>query len=408
MEGRQTVGERIVVPVSGKVYGDQERNNLTQCANELLNGIQSEHWLHEFERKFELFLGVKDAMFCNSGSSANLLAMSALTSHELGDRRLNPGDEVITTALNFPTTVNPILQVGAVPVFVDVTIPEYTPNPETVISAITDKTRAIILAHTLGYPVKLHALKDYCMELGIWLIEDTCDALGSEINGCKRGTIGDLATFSFYPAHQISTEEGGMIVTSNPLLAKLVRSFRDWGRDCWCEPGHDNTCGRRFDGEYDHKYTYSHIGYNLKGTNMQAALGCAQMERLEGFLTLRRHNYYHLGTQLFQYRKLQDYFVEPPMKPPFTFGFPLLCKPPVRRNHLCRFLDSWGVGNRPIFGGNMLLQPAYKNIQYRLHDNLFNTDNIHDNAFWIGCWPGLSIEKLDYAASKIAEYCEGI
>jgi len=408
MEGRQTMGERIVVPVSGKVYGDQERNNLIQCANELLNGIQSEHWTHEFERKFELYLGVREAMFCNSGSSANLLAMKALTADELGDRRLQPGDEVITTALNFPTTVNPILQVGAVPVFVDVTIPEYTPNPETVISAITPKTRAIILAHTLGYPVKLHAIKAECDKRGIWLIEDTCDALGSEINGCKRGTIGDLATFSFYPAHQISTEEGGMIVTSNPLLAKLVRSFRDWGRDCWCEPGHDNTCGRRLDGEYDHKYTYSHIGYNLKGTNMQAALGCAQMERLEGFIDMRKLNYSRVYARLFYYHKLGEYLLAPKCDVSSPFGFPLLCKPPVRRNHLCRFLDSWGVGNRPIFGGNLLRQPGYKDFDFGGDGLLTNTNSVHDNAFWIGCWPGLSIEQLDYAASKIAEYCEGI
>jgi CDP-6-deoxy-D-xylo-4-hexulose-3-dehydrase len=407
----------MIVPVSGKLYGDQERDNLIQCANELLNGVQSEHWTIEFERKFEQYLGVKDAMFCNSGSSANLLAMSALTAPELGDRRLKPGDEVITTALNFPTTVNPILQVGAVPVFVDVMIPEYVANHQVVMDAITTKTRAIILAHTLGYPVKLHELYQLCQEWGIWLIEDCCDALGSEINGCKRGTIGDLATFSFYPAHQISTEEGGMVVTSNPLLAKLVRSFRDWGRDCWCEPGHDNTCFKRFDGPYDHKYTYSHIGYNLKGTNMAAAIGCAQMDRLQIFINLRKLNYLHLWNQLFTFSRIEDYnkfntmnnyFTSPPWYATSPFGFPLLCKPPVRRNHLCRFLDSWGVHNRPIFGGNLLRQPAYEGINYRIHGELTNTNNIHDTAFWIGCWPGLSIEQLDYAANKIAEYCEGL
>jgi len=379
------------VPVSGKVVGDLEQYYMKQAVDDLW--LTEGRWGKEFAQKLSEFTGMKYVLLCNSGSSANLLAACAAG--------ISKGNTVVTTALNFPTTVNPIIQLGGYPLFIDVTLPNMVADMDQLEQAVKSGPKAVVLAHTLGRPFDTHLVRSICDRNGITMIEDCCDALGTE------GTMyGDLVTLSFYPAHHITTGEGGAVLTNNPRLAKLVQSYRDWGRDCWCPTGQDNTCGRRFEGEYDHKYTYSHIGYNLKMTDVAAACGVAQMFRLAMFIASRRNNYWLLHHEL-EDKRLQDYFEWPkPDDCVSPFGFPLICKPEVDRNELCRWLDAEGVRNRPVFAGNLLNQPAYKDIVY-LASDLTRTDIIHKKAFWVGIWPGLERQQLEYTASKLGEYIYG-
>jgi len=365
-----------------------------------------------FEFKFAKFVGVRDARLVNSGSSANLVAVSVLTSPTLGERQLKPGDEVITVAAGFPTTVNPIIQNRLVPVFVDVELGTYNVDVSQLEKALSPKTKAIIFAHTLGNPFNLGAVSEFARRHNLWLIEDCCDALGSTFNGRRVGTFGDMATFSFYPAHHITMGEGGCVGTSQPKLTKLIESFRDWGRDCWCAPGKDNTCGKRFDWQlgtlphgYDHKYTYSHIGYNLKVSDMQAAAGVAQLEKLEGFIAARKSNFDYLTTQL---RPLLNLFRLPHATPgsdPSWFGYPIAVRPeaPLKRDEVIRFLNSRKIGTRLLFGGNLLRQPAYKDIEKRVIGDLPISDFITDHVFWIGVYPGLTRPMLDYVVESLHE-----
>jgi len=365
-----------------------------------------------FEFKFAKFVGVRDARLVNSGSSANLVAVSVLTSPTLGERQLKPGDEVITVAAGFPTTVNPIIQNRLVPVFVDVELGTYNVDVSQLEKALSPKTKAIIFAHTLGNPFNVGAVSEFARRHNLWLIEDCCDALGSTFNGRRVGTFGDMATFSFYPAHHITMGEGGCVGTSQPKLTKLIESFRDWGRDCWCAPGKDNTCGKRFDWQlgtlphgYDHKYTYSHIGYNLKVSDMQAAAGVAQLEKLEGFIAARKSNFDYLTTQL---RPLLNLFRLPHATPgsdPSWFGYPIAVRPeaPLKRDEVIRFLNSRKIGTRLLFGGNLLRQPAYKDIEKRVVGDLPISDFITDHVFWIGVYPGLTRPMLDYVVESLHE-----
>jgi CDP-4-dehydro-6-deoxyglucose reductase, E1 len=391
------------VPVAGRVFDAAEMRLLVDSALDfwLTTGRFADRFEHEFARWF----GIRECVLVNSGSSANLLAVSALTSPKLGERRLRPGDEVITVAAGFPTTVNPIFQNGLVPVFVDVTVPTYNVDVSQLDAALSPRSRAVMLAHTLGNPFDLEAVSGFAKRHGLWLIEDCCDAVGSTYRGRKVGTFGDLATTSFYPAHHITMGEGGSVLTNQPLLRTLVESFRDWGRDCWCAPGKDNTCGKRFDwqlGElpsgYDHKYTYSHVGYNLKLTDMQAAIGVAQLQKLDGFIETRRRNARALEEGL---RELEEFFVLPQATPgsdPSWFGFPLAVRPeaPFSRNQVIRHLEECKIATRLLFGGNLTRQPAYEGCAYRVVGDLTNTDFVMNQVFWIGVYPGISGEMLEY------------
>jgi CDP-4-dehydro-6-deoxyglucose reductase, E1 len=389
------------VPVHGAVLDDSERNNLRAIADADKLWLTAGPWCDEFARKMRTFTGKREVILCNSGSSANLLALSCLTAIELGERRIMPGDEVITTALNFPTTLNPIIQICAVPVLIDVTLPGMVADTSRLEAALSTRTKAVIFAHTLGYPFDVEEVKLFCEMHGLWMIEDCCDALGTA--GIMQG---DLSTLSFYPAHQITCGEGGAVLTDSPKLAKLVRSFRDWGKDCWCDCGVDNTCGKRFDGEIDHKYLFSHIGYNLKMSDLHAAVGVAQMDKLEGFVEARQKNHAILQTSLEDV--IDDYFELPwPQYYVSWFGFALICKPPIERNAITRWLEAQGIQTRVVFGGNVLRQPAYRFFNHRVIGDVPNTDIVHDRAFWVGCWPGLTVEQLDYTVAKIAEYCSG-
>lgn len=391
------------VPVSGKVFDDEELVHLLDSSLDFV--LTSGRYAHRFEAEFARFMGTRYAVLTNSGSSANLLALSSLTSPQLGSRQLKPGDEVIAVAAGFPTTVNPILQNGLVPVFLDVNMSTYNIDTALLESAVSSRTKAIMIAHTLGNPFDLDEVVRIARKYHLWLIEDTCDAVGSEYRGKQVGSFGDLATVSFYPAHHITMGEGGAVLTSNPLLRKLVESFRDWGRDCWCEPGKDNTCGKRFDwklGElphgYDHKYTYSHIGYNLKLTDMQAAIGVAQLKKLPAFIQQRKHNFRYLREGL---ELLQDVLVlpEPTLNSePSWFGFPITVSPesPLTRNQLVAFLESHRIATRLLFAGNLLHQPAYRHVNCRIVGELTNTDRIMNDTFWIGIYPGLTEEMLNY------------
>ncbi len=366
-----------------------------------------------FERNLARFVGVRSASLVNSGSSANLIALSALTSPKLGDRRLNPGDEVITVAAGFPTTVNPIFQNRLVPVFVDVTVPGYEIDVRQLEAARSDRTRAVFLAHTLGNVFDLDAVSAFTRKHNLWLIEDCCDALGSTYKGRNVGTFGDIATLSFYPAHHITTGEGGAVLTDKPALQVLIDSFRDWGRDCWCEPGKDNTCGKRFDWQlgslpcgYDHKYIYSHIGYNLKATDMQAALGASQLTKLPEFIARRKANFHHLKAAL---AGLEEYLILPEAtahSDPSWFGFPIGVREdaPFRREDLTRALEANKIGTRLLFGGNLLRQPAYQDCEYRVAGELRNTDFVMNNVFWVGVYPGLTPPMLDFVAKTITEF----
>jgi CDP-4-dehydro-6-deoxyglucose reductase, E1 len=402
-----------VVPVSGRVFDGEDVASLVDSSLDFW--LTTGRFAREFEEEFARFIGVDHVLLVNSGSSANLLAISCLTSSSLGDRALVPGDEVITIAAGFPTTLNPILQNGLVPVFIDVTIPSYNADVSLLEQAVSERTKSIIFAHTLGNPFNLEAVTQFAREHGLWLIEDCCDAVGSVYDGRKCGSFGDLATTSFYPAHHITMGEGGAVLTSNPQIKKLAESFRDWGRDCWCEPGHDNTCGRRYDWKlgdlpygYDHKYSYSEIGYNLKLTDMQAAVGVSQLAKLPGFIEARKHNFEHLKSGL----KAADEFLilpEPtPNTEPSWFGFPICVKDgaPFSRCRLIRHLDSRKIGTRLLFGGNLVRQPAYKNSAYRVVGNLANTDTVMNNVFWIGLYPGLTHQMLDYVCDTVVSFAQ--
>ncbi|MDO8682993.1 MAG: lipopolysaccharide biosynthesis protein RfbH [Armatimonadota bacterium] len=402
------------VPVSGKVFDASELQHLVDASLDFW--LTTGRFAARFEPEFARAMGMQYSILVNSGSSADLLAISCLTSPKLGERRLKPGDEVITVAAGFPTTVNPIIQNQLVPVFVDATIPTYNADVTQIEEAYSERTRAVIFAHMLGNPFDLDAVADFARKHDLWLIEDCCDAVGASYGGEKVGTFGDLATASFYPAHQITMGEGGCVLTNQPLLKTLVESFRDWGRDCWCDPGKDNTCARRFEwklGElphgYDHKYTYSHIGYNLKATDMQAAVGLAQLQKLPEFVETRRRNFQILRESL---KDLEEFLILPEATPntePSWFGFPITVRAeaPFTRDELVRRLDMRNIGCRLLFGGNLVCQPAYKEVEYRIVGDLSGSSAIMERSFWIGVFPGLTQEMLDYVAATISEFCRG-
>lgn len=402
------------VPVSGKVFDATELQYLVDAALDFW--LTTGRFAEQFEREFADFFGLRQAILVNSGSSANLLALSCLTSPRLSERCLKPGDEVITVAAGFPTTVNPIIQNKLVPVFVDVTIPTYNVDVTQLEAAYSTRTRAVMLAHTLGNPFDLDAVKDFTQRHNLWLIEDCCDAVGATYHDQKAGTFGDVSTASFYPAHHITMGEGGCVLTNSPKLKRLVESFRDWGRDCWCNPGKDNTCNKRFDwqlGElpygYDHKYIFSHIGYNLKLTDMQAAVGVAQLKKLPAFIEARRRNFQVLLKGL---KDLEEFFIltrPTPGSEPSWFGFPLAVRPeaPFTRNEVIRHLERHKIATRLLFGGNLVRQPAYLNVPHRCVGNLENSDFVMNQVFWIGVYPGLSTEMLEYVVETLWTFCRG-
>lgn len=391
------------IPVTGKVFGSAEIAAAMKASAEFW--LTSGPYTEQFERRFAQIVGMRYAFMVNSGSSANLLALSTLTSQKLGDRRLVPGDEVITVAAGFPTTVTPIIQNGLNPVYVDVDMETYVANEVAINEAIGGRTRAIMMAHTLGNPFNLNLVRKLADKYNLWVIEDSCDALGGTYHDQLLGSLGDLSTFSFYPAHHITTGEGGAVLANKPSLKPLIESFRDWGRDCWCAPGCDNTCLKRYDwalGElpqgYDHKYTYSHLGYNLKSGDIQAAIGLAQLDRLEGFVMSRRKNWEYLYAGL---SDLSDYFILPKASEnssPAWFGFAITVKPesPKSRNNIVLELNEAKVATRLLFGGNLLRQPAFKDTPRRVVGDLKNTDIVMNDSFWIGVWPGLTVSMLDY------------
>ena len=399
------------VPVSGRVYDERDMLSLADSAMDFW--LTSGRFTEGFERRFAKRLGLTHSLLVNSGSSANLLAVSALTSPSLGDKALKPGDEVLTVAAGFPTTVNPILQVGAVPVFVDIEFPTYNADMDALERAVGPKTKAIMLAHTLGNPFDAARAARIAEDRGLWLIEDCCDALGATLNGKPAASFGDLATFSFYPAHHITTGEGGAVATSNGRLQKLLESFRDWGRDCWCPTGKDNTCGKRFDWQlgglpagYDHKYIYSHLGYNLKATDMQAAVGLSQLDKLNGFIAARRRNFQALLTGL---RPFEDRLVLPAATPgsePSWFGFPLTVKKDAgfTRNELTAFLEQRKIATRLLFAGDLTRQPYFKGRPHRVEGSLVNTDRVMRDTFWIGVYPGITQEMIAYVVETFASF----
>ena len=400
------------VPVSGKVLDPSDIASLVDAS---LDGWLTAGRFHEdFERALARYVGARGALFVNSGSSANLVALSALTSPKLGKRALQPGDEVLTVAAGFPTTVNPIIQNNLRPVLVDVNLETYDAIPEMLREAVSSKTKAIMMAHTLGNPFDLDTVRELCDKHGLWLVEDSCDALGSTYDGKRTGSFGDTATLSFYPAHHITTGEGGAVFVKSPLVRKQVESFRDWGRDCYCETGHDNTCHKRFEWQlgtlprgYDHKYIYSHIGYNLKATDIQAALGLSQLKKIEKFSDARKQNFSYLYIGL---SKVQGLIMPraTDKSDPSWFGFPLTLDPahPADREELLRFLDSRKIGTRLLFAGNLTRQPAYKNVDWRIVGDLTNTDIVMKRTFWVGTYPGLTSVMLDYIVASISEFME--
>jgi CDP-6-deoxy-D-xylo-4-hexulose-3-dehydrase len=399
------------IPVSGKVIDGGDVSAVVDSA--LDAWFTTGRFAEDFESKLARFVGVRSASLVNSGSSANLLAVSALTSPKLGDRRLKPGDEVITVAAGFPTTVNPIIQNRLVPVFVDVILPTYEIDVTQLEAARSEKTKAVFIAHTLGNVFDLDAVLAFVHKYNLWLIEDCCDALGSTWKGRRAGTFGDISTLSFYPAHHITMGEGGAVLTDKPNLKVLIESFRDWGRDCWCNPGKDNTCGKRFDWQlgtlpcgYDHKYTYSHIGYNLKATDMQAALGASQIGKLPHFIERRKENFRFLHAAL---KPLEDCLVLPAATPgsdPSWFGFPIGVREdaPFSREELTGALEGKKIGTRLLFGGNLLRQPAYEGCEYRAVGDLPNTDFAMNQVFWIGVFPGLTRTMLEFVSGTISNF----
>lgn len=415
-----TAGDRI--PYAGRVYDEAEMVNLVDSALEFW--LTSGRYTEQFEKEFAKYLGIRFCSLVNSGSSANLLAFMALTSPLLGDRRVLPGDEVITVAAGFPTTVTPMLQYGAVPVFVDVTIPQYNIDVTQLEAAYSEKTKAVMIAHTLGNPFDLKAVKAFCDRHNLWLVEDNCDALGSkylwEGEWKHTGTIGDIGTSSFYPPHHMTMGEGGAVYTDNPLLNKIIRSLRDWGRDCVCPSGRDNLCGHRFDRQYgalplgyDHKYVYSHFGYNLKATDMQAAIGCAQLKKLAGFTEARRKNFAYLSERL---KAASEKLILPkacPDSEPSWFGYLITCREGVDKNALVQYLEANGVQTRMLFAGNLTRQPCFDEMRrtgtgYRVAGELQQTDRIMRDSFWIGVYPGMTEKMLDYMAEKIMEALERV
>ena len=399
------------IPPSGKVIGRREREYMVEAA---LDGwLTTGRFNTAFERQLGEFLGLPQVLTVNSGSSANLLAVSALCSPLLGERALRPGDEVLTVAAGFPTTVNPILVNGLTPVFVDVELGTYNVDVKQLAAAVGPRTRAIVLAHTLGNPFDLDAVTRLAQEHGLWLVEDCCDALGSTWQGRKVGTFGNIGTLSFYPAHHITMGEGGAVFTRDPLLARILASIRDWGRDCWCAPGRDNTCGKRFEwclgdlpAGYDHKYVYSHLGYNLKITDLQAACGLAQLERLPEFITARQRNFRFLRERL---RSCEDFLLLPEATPgsdPSWFGFPVTLRQEagVSRVDLLRYLDQYRIGTRLLFAGNLLRQPYFQGRAYRVAGELSNTDAVMHRTFWLGVYPGLSEAMLESVAERLETF----
>jgi CDP-4-dehydro-6-deoxyglucose reductase, E1 len=402
---------KTMIPVSGKVFDETELQFLISSSLDFW--LTSDRFNKEFEKKLSNFLNSKFVLTTNSGSSANLLAVSALKSKELGKRCLNDGDEVITISAGFPTTVNPIIQNNLIPVFVDVKLGSYVIDESKIEQAISDKTKAVVLAHTLGNTFNLSYVKELCTKYNLWLIEDCCDALGSQYDDKHVGTFGDVGTLSFFPAHHITMGEGGAVFTDNPLLKKIIESIRDWGRDCFCSPGKNNTCGKRFEWKlgslpegYDHKYIYSHLGYNLKITDMQASIGLAQLSKLSKFIKTRQENFAYLKKELNQFQK---YFILPESTDksnPSWFGFPITVKEsaPFSKNDLVNFLASKLIDTRPLFAGNIVKQPYFENISYRVVDSLQNTDLIMTNTFWIGVFPGLTQEMLQYVVKEFKNF----
>jgi len=405
---RKFIPGKTTIPPTGKVIGNLELQNMVEAS---LDGwLTAGRFNKEFEKKLAKFIGIRQLITVNSGSSANLIAFSTLTSSKLKEKAIKPTDEVITVAAGFPTTINPIVQFGAVPVFVDVKIPTYNIDETLIEEAITPKTKAIMVAHTLGNPFNLRVIKSICEKNNLWLIEDSCDALGSTYEGKMVGTFGDIATLSFYPAHHITMGEGGAVFTDSLRLKMIAQSFRDWGRDCFCEPGKENTCKKRFDWKlgdlpkgYDHKYIYSHAGYNMKITDMQAACGLAQISRVKNFIKNRRHNFKYIFDQL---KSCEEYLILPEAtenSDPSWFGFPITLRDnlPFTRNQLLRHLDEKKIGFRLLFSGNVTKQPYMLEKKFRVAGNLTNTSTIMNNTFWIGLYPGLEQKELDFVVDEI-------
>ncbi len=406
---RDFVPGEDAAPVSGRVFDERDMVSLVDSALDFW--LTTGRFAERFEREFARWYGIRECVLVNSGSSANLVALAALTSSDLGKRRLKPGDEVITAAAGFPTTVNPIVQMGAVPVFIDSELTTYNADLAHLEAALSPKTRAVILAHTLGNPYDSETVRAFCRKHGLWMIEDTCDAVGATWNETQVGTFGDVSTVSFYPAHHMTMGEGGAVMLRSPRLRKIAESFRDWGRDCWCQPGKDNTCGKRFDWQlgdlphgYDHKYTYSHIGYNLKLTDMQAAVGVAQLEKLDDFIASRRRNAERL-TELLEHVPWLVLPRELPGGKSSWFGYAIRVAPdaPVSRNALTQALNDRKIGTRLVFAGNLVRQPAYAGVPFRIVGNLENADTIMNDVFWVGAYPGLDASQLAYVARSIEE-----
>lgn len=410
-KSKELIPGESYIPYAGRVFDEKELVNLVDASLDFW--LTAGRFAKQFEKEFVQFLGVKHCLLTNSGSSANLLAISALTSPKLGERRLKPGDEVITTACAFPTTVNPIIQNNLIPVFVDVDIGTYNIQADKIEAALSEKTKAIFLAHTLGNPFDLDKVMKIAKKHNLWVIEDNCDALGTKYKGQYTGTFGHIATFSFYPPHHITMGEGGALVTNDTQLKRLIESFRDWGRDCWCEAGKDNTCGNRFQWQlgdlpegYDHKYIYSHIGYNLKVTDMQAAVGVAQLKKLPDFIEARKRNWKTLYTGL---KKYEDYFILPKAtknSEPSWFGFLLTVKEdaPFSKNDMVSYLEDNKIATRMLFAGNIIRHPSFENLEYRIYDNLNNTDFIMNNTFWIGVYQGITSNAFKYIIKKIKTF----
>ena len=405
------IPEQTIIPASGKLIGSKELRNMVEAS---LDGwLTTGRFNHYFEKNLGEFIGVKYVLTVNSGSSANLVAFSTLTSSKLGERAIAQGDEVISVAAGFPTTVNPIIQFGAIPVFVDVDAFTHNIDAQKIEAAIGSKTKAIMLAHSLGNPFNLEIVTALCKKYNLWLVEDCCDALGSTYKGQMVGTFGDIGTLSFYPAHHITMGEGGAVFTNNHELKQIAESFRDWGRDCYCAPGKDNTCGKRFSWQlgdlpfgYDHKYSYSHLGYNLKITDMQAACALAQLEKAPKFIQSRKNNFKFLEQRL----KSCEEFIQLPVatdgSDPSWFGFPITLKKnsPVSRVDLTSYLDQKKIGTRLLFAGNLTRQPYMRDVKYRVIGDLINTNNVMNNTFWIGVQPALTEDMLEYVASQIENF----
>ena len=408
------LNETTTVRYAGRVFDEKELMNLVDSSLDFW--LTAGRYADEFESRFANLFDVSDAILVNSGSSANLIAVSTLTSPKLGDRRLRPGDEVITVASGFPTTVAPLVHNQLVPTFVDVSLETFNAIPDQIEEAVSSKTRAIFMAHTLGNPFDLDKVLEIAKKHNLWVIEDNCDAVGSTYDGKMTGSFGDLATVSFYPAHQMTMGEGGCVLTNNEELAMIARSFRDWGRDCYCGPGENNTCGKRFTQQfgdlprgYDHKYVYTHIGYNLKVTDMQAAIGVAQLDKLPTFIEKRKDNFSKLLSGLKQFEEKISLPVATPKSDPCWFGFPISVRKgsKINRNELSGFLEGKNIETRTLFGGNLIKQPAFKDIEYRQVSNLENTDFVMDHTFFIGVYPGIDDRQVDYVLSSFEQFFGG-